>query len=211
MSGPRAGAAPRGSFVLAACFVVAWSLAVAAAHWLGVWPAIGGAAVLLGALALRFDATSLPLLRPTARLLAIGASAGVLMGIATLLAYAPLADLSARVATDAAGLYAGFRGVPVALAMLVLIPVVIGEELVWRGVVQSALARNLAPPAAVLAAGALYALAQAPLGSPLLVLVALACGSAWGALRAATHSLVPALAAHLVWDVMVLLWRPLVS
>ena len=54
-----------------------------------------------------------------------------------------------------------------------------------------------------------YALAHAPLGSPLLVMVALLCGMAWGALRAASESLVPALVAHLVWDILVLFWLPL--
>jgi CAAX protease family protein len=54
-----------------------------------------------------------------------------------------------------------------------------------------------------------YALAHAPLGSPLLVAVALLCGMAWGTLRAASGSLVPSLLAHLVWDVLVFLWLPL--
>ena len=54
-----------------------------------------------------------------------------------------------------------------------------------------------------------YALAHAALGSPLLVVVALLCGIAWGALRTASKSLIPPLVAHLVWDVLVLLWLPL--
>jgi hypothetical protein len=33
----------------------------------------------------------------------------------------------------------------------------------------------------------------------------------WGALRATTSSLVPTLVAHLMWDVLVLLWLPLDS
>jgi hypothetical protein len=32
---------------------------------------------------------------------------------------------------------------------------------------------------------------------------------AWGALRAASASLIPSLLAHLVWDILVLLWLPL--
>ena len=54
-----------------------------------------------------------------------------------------------------------------------------------------------------------YAVAHAPLGSALLVVVAFLCGLAWGALRAASKSLVPPLMAHLVWDVLVLLCLPL--
>jgi membrane protease YdiL (CAAX protease family) len=66
----------------------------------------------------------------------------------------------------------------------------------WRGVTLAALA---------------YALAHAPVGSPLLVAVALLCGIAWGTLRVASGSLVPSLLAHLVWDVLVFLRLPLDS
>ena len=52
---------------------------------------------------------------------------------------------------------------------------------------------------------------HAPLGSPLLVAVALLCGMAWGTLRAVSGSLVPGLLAHLVWDISVFLWLPLDS
>jgi len=57
-----------------------------------------------------------------------------------------------------------------------------GEELVWRGVVQTALARRLGPWRGVPIAALAYAVAHAPLGSPVLVVVALLCGMAWGAL-----------------------------
>jgi len=42
-------------------------------------------------------------------------------------------------------------------------------------------------------------------------LVALGCGLVWSASRSITGSLVPALVAHLIWDIAVLLWRPLDS
>ena len=90
-------------------------------------------------------------------------------------------------------------------------PVILGEELVWRGVVQAALVRRLGPWRGVTLAAVAYALAHAPLGSPVLVVVAFLCGLAWGALRATTSSLVPTLVAHLVWDLLVLLWLPLDS
>jgi uncharacterized protein len=61
----------------------------------------------------------------------------------------------------------------------------------------------------VVLAALAYALAHAPLGSPLLVAVALLCGLTWGALRATTASLLPPLLAHLLWDVLVLLCVPL--
>ena len=90
-------------------------------------------------------------------------------------------------------------------------PVILGEELVWRGVVQASLVRRLGAWRGVALAAVAYALAHAPLGSPVLVVVALFCGLAWGALRAQAASLVPTLVAHLLWDVLVLLWLPLDS
>ncbi len=61
----------------------------------------------------------------------------------------------------------------------------------WRGVILAALA---------------YALAHAHSDGHSSSVVALSCGVVWGALRA---SLVPSLLAHLVWDILVLLWLPL--
>ena len=43
----------------------------------------------------------------------------------------------------------------------------------------------------------------------LIMAVAFFCALAWGTLRARTSSLVPTLVAHLLWDVLVLLWLPL--
>jgi membrane protease YdiL (CAAX protease family) len=87
--------------------------------------------------------------------------------------------------------------------------VVAGEELVWRGVVQDALTRRCGPAAGTLLAVAAYGLAVVPVGSPLLVLIALACGLYWSVLRQWTGSLVPVLVCHLLWDVVLFLLFPL--
>ena len=94
-------------------------------------------------------------------------------------------------------------------ASVAIVPVIVGEELVWRGVVQASLVRRLGVWGGVTMAAAVYALVHAPLGSSVLVAVAFSCGLAWGTLRATTASLVPSLVAHLLWDVLVLLWLPL--
>jgi membrane protease YdiL (CAAX protease family) len=151
------------------------------------------------------------LLRPRPLLLLVGAGAGASMAAATWLLYPLLTRVAPFVARDTGLLYAAFRAPSLAIVALALAPIVLGEELVWRGAVQAALVRRLGPVAGVAVAAGAYALAHAPLVSPVLVLVALACGLCWGALRAATGSLVPALIAHLVWDALVLLWLPLVS
>ena len=95
------------------------------------------------------------------------------------------------------------------LAAIALGPVIVGEELVWRGVVQAALVRRLGPWAGVTVAAVAYALVLVPLGSPVMVAAALLCGLFWGTLRITTASLVPTLVAHLLWDGVVLLWLPL--
>jgi len=195
---------------LALVCVVVWLVASASARALGIWLALGGASVALGVAILVLDrAAALRLLRPSVRLALIGAAVGWSMAAATYLLYPVLARALPFIPTDTARLYASFRAPPLVIAALALLPVILGEELVWRGVVQTALVRRLRPWRGVPVAALAYALAHAPLGSPVLVVVALSCGMVWGALRATSASLVPSLLAHLVWDILVLLWLPL--
>ncbi len=195
---------------LALACVVVWLVASASAGALGIWLALGGASVALGVAIFVLDrAAALRLLRPSVRLVLVGAAVGWSMAAATYLLYPVLARALPFIPTDTGRLYASFRAPPLVIAALALLPVILGEELVWRGVVQTALVRRLGPWRGVTVAALAYALAHAPLGSPVLVVVALSCGMAWGALRAASASLVPSLLAHLVWDILVLLWLPL--
>jgi len=204
-----ARARPTPRFLALAC-VAAWLVASASTRALGIWLALGGASVALGAVVFLLDrAAALRLLRPSARLVLVGAAAGWSMAATTYLLYPVFARVLPFIRTDMANLYASFREPPRVIAALALLPVILGEELVWRGVVQTALARRLGPWRGVSVAALAYAFAHAPLGSPVLVVVALACGMVWGALRSASASLVPSLLAHLVWDILVLLWLPL--
>lgn len=197
---------------LALACIVVWVIAAASTGPLGIWLAIGGSAVALGVAVLVFDRPAASrLLQPSPPLVLLGAAAGGVLAAFTYLLYPVLARLAPFIATDTARLYAAFRAPSLVIATVALGPVVLGEELVWRGVVQAALVRRLRPWGGVTLAAAAYALAHAPLGSALLVIVALLCGLFWGALRATTSSLVPTLVAHLVWDLLVLLWLPLDS
>jgi membrane protease YdiL (CAAX protease family) len=190
--------------------MVVWLAAAASTGLLGIWLAIGGAAVGLGGAVFVLDhAAARRSLQPSTRLAVVGTGAGCVMAAATYLLYPALARLSPFIAIDTARLYASFRTLPPVIASLALLPVIIGEELVWRGVVQTELVRRLGPWRGVTLAALAYALAHAPLGSPILVAGALLCGMAWGTLRAGSGSLVPSLMAHLAWDVVVFLWLPL--
>jgi membrane protease YdiL (CAAX protease family) len=205
-------AASENAASLALACVAVWVIAAASAGPLGIWPAVGGSAVALGMAVLLFDRRAASrLLQPSMRLVLLGAAAGGGMAAATYLLYPGLARLVPFIATDTARLYAAFRAPSLLIASIALSPVVLGEELVWRGVVQAALVQRLGPWRGITAAAATYALAHAPLGSPVLVMVAFLCGLFWSALRAATSSLVPTLVAHLVWSLLVLLWLPLDS
>lgn len=194
---------------LALASVLLWMVAAACTHLVGIWTALGVIAVVLGATAWARDPQARPSLQPSAGRLLLGVAAGGVMIVATYLLYPVFTRVAPFLAQDTAALYAAFRAAPPVLATLLLLPVILGEELVWRGVVQRALTERWGAWLGCVSAALLYALAHAPLGSPVLAMAALLCGFAWGALRLASRTLVPALVAHILWDLFVLLFLPL--
>jgi membrane protease YdiL (CAAX protease family) len=206
---PAHAAAGDGPARLALALVAVWLAAALVAPLVGIWWAVGGAAIVLGGAVAWVAGSSLrPLLTPAPRLVALGLIAGAATVAASYALYPLLVRLAPWATLEAELLYAAFRAPSLLVASVVLVPVIVGEELVWRGVVQGTLARRLGPWGAAWTAGALYALVSVAIGSPLLALVSLAMGLVWGLLRAWTGSLVPTLVAHLVWNAVVLLWLP---
>lgn len=202
-------ATPSHEIVLPLVCATAWAAAAAGARLLGIWTAIGATAIALGiAVVVLEGAAARKILRPRPWLVLAGAGVGAAMVAATRLLYPIFSGVAPFVARDTALLYSAFHAPPPAAVVLAFLPVIFGEELVWRGVVQAALARRLGPYGGAVLAAVAYALALAPFGSPVLALAALACGLCWGALRAASGSLVPALVAHILWDAVILLWLP---
>ncbi len=195
---------------LAGASVLVWLVAVAAARPIGMWLAVGSAALVLGAAAFAIEGPAMrAVARPSGPLVLLGAGVGVAMACATHLLYPTIARFAPFVAHDTAALYAAFRGPSPATAALAVLPVIVGEELVWRGVVHAALVRRFGRVVGLGACALVYGLVLLPLGAPTLALVALACGLAWGLLREGSGSLVPPLVAHLVWNVVVLVAFPL--
>jgi uncharacterized protein len=187
-----------------------WLGAAASARALGIWGALGSTAIALGlAVLLLGRPASTELLRPSPRLILLGAAVGGLLAVATYALYPTMARLAPSIPADTARLYEAFRAPSPLVASLALGPVVLGEELVWRGAIQGALSLRFGPERGATLAAVVYALVHLPLGSAVLVAVALTCGLVWGHLRVRTASLVPPLVAHLVWDLLVLLWLPL--
>ena len=200
----------RGGIGVALVFVAAWALAAASSSVVGVWLAIGGAAIVLGAATLlRAGGDVRAMLVPSGRLVLVGLAAGLATIVATYAIYPSLVSLAPSIVLEVESLYAAFRAPSLTIAALALVPIILGEELVWRGAVQGSLAQRLGPRGGLAAAAGLYALATLPVGSPLLALASLGLGLSWGALRTMTSSLVPSLIAHATWNAVVLLWWPL--
>jgi membrane protease YdiL (CAAX protease family) len=203
--------APERLDTLAIACVLIWCAGAGLTHVIGIWAGVGGAAIALG-FAVLFLAwpTLAPLLRTSGPLLAWGAAAAIVMIAGTNGLYPVLSGGSAAFARDVHGLYGLFRAADPLWVPHALLPfMIVSEELIWRGVVQEALGRRLAPSLTVLLASAAYAAAHAPVGSLLLTALALACGFYWSAIRARTGSLIPSLISHLVWDYLVFVLRPL--
>lgn len=200
----------RTDLALSLAVFVAWLVAAALSRHTGLWLALGGLSVVLAAAAIVVEGSRLRALltvqlRPIVGGLLVG-------GLATLLTR-PLYEVTARIVptltSDVALLYGRLGATAPAWASLALVIIVVAEEIVWRGAVQGALQRSYGVGLGVLLAAALYALALVPVGSPVLVLVAFACGLLWSGLRAATASLTAPLIAHLLWDQVVLYLAPL--
>lgn len=87
---------------------------------------------------------------------------------------------------------------------LLFLPIIPGEEIVWRGAVMLPLVERWGRVVGICVAALLFAAAHVMLGSVPILLAAVALGAVWGALTIWTRSLWPALVCHLVWDLMIL-------
>jgi membrane protease YdiL (CAAX protease family) len=211
MQNPVRDPAPANAVRSALAFVLLWVAGAVACRFVGVWGGVGGAAILAGSLTWALHRKALtPLLRIEPRGILAGLAAGVAMTAATYALYPLFVTIAPAVASSTSELYLLFNGgwAPLRLGLLPL--VILGEELVWRGLVQTVVERRAGRVSGALIAAAVYAAAHLPAATPLLALVALCCGLYWGALRAATGSLAAPLIAHLVWDLCVMVLFPLI-
>jgi membrane protease YdiL (CAAX protease family) len=189
--------------------VLLWLAGATLSRAVGMWAGVGGAALALGAALLVLDGRRLSTLAlPRRGAIWYGLFGGALMALATHPLYQLVAVRSAPLAVEAADLYGKLGSSRSGWRALHLLGIVGGEEIVWRGFVQSALARRHEARTTVLFAAALYALAHVPIGSALLVALAFACGLVWSGLRAATSSLLAPFIAHLLWDWFVVFIAP---
>jgi uncharacterized protein len=90
--------------------------------------------------------------------------------------------------------------------ILIIIP---GEEIFWRGFVQKRLQSCIRPGWAVPLAALLYASVHFYSGYPVLALAALAAGLFWGYLYAWKKSLPLVIVSHLIFDLLIFVILPL--
>ena len=185
--------------------VTGWLAGFTILRQLGTWTPFALIGPGLAALSLASDEGTRALMRPSGRALVVGLVVGLLMVVATHAAFALLAAMlpSARAATIEllALLNVGGFSAPARAGLIAVIAS--SEEVLFRG----ALLDNRR---SALALATVYALMMLPLGSGLLIACAFGCAIVWGALRVATRSLIAPIAAHVAWDLGVLVAWPLV-
>lgn len=189
---------------LALVSVVLWPVAAWLTHRFGLWVSVGTTAILLGTVGCWLGGWRLAGAGQHGRGLMLGLAAGLAMAWMTALLYAPVTDRFPVLRTDAAVLYEAFSRPGIGLTLFFLPLIVTAEEVVWRGTVHAALEERLSPLFTTLTGTVLYAAVLVPTGSPTLVLTALGAGACWTGLRTLTGSIAAAVAAHLVWDLLVL-------
>ncbi len=197
-------------------------LPLAAAIWLGgfAWVRRTGdwlpLAVLAVLAAARLAATdpetkALLSLRPGALRLAAAASA--LMVGATFVLYRLLVHGFPGLPSATGDLYRVLHATGYSRAALVLFVLALSaaEEIVWRGRALAPARPDLHPrgTAHVTLLALFYGACHLTSGSPLLGVLAAACGAYWGFLRVKGRSLLPAILTHAAWDLAVLVAWPL--
>jgi membrane protease YdiL (CAAX protease family) len=147
-------------------------------------------------------------LRPTARAIAIGLGTGIAMTALTYPVFQVASALVPVLDTQVEVLYHGARSTTLARALGWTIPVILAEELLYRGAFPAALRPWLSELNCYGVSLFFYALAQGGTGSWIVMAMAVVCGAIWSLLRVYTGSLVAPLIAHLIWTPTVIFLYP---
>lgn len=186
-----------------------WAAAMVVGRYLDPWIPIAVASLTMSAALLAGDRLLMrELFRPSRRSIILGLLSAVVMIVTTYLVYPLLARSGAGIDGQTDVIYSMFlSGRPLVTVLLFVIPIIFAEEIMWRGAFQEWTGTRFRgqPIAIVVLAGLVYAIAHIPMGSGLLVVVALVCGLFWSALRSVSRSLLPSFIAHLAWDIALIL------
>jgi membrane protease YdiL (CAAX protease family) len=137
-----------------------------------------------------------------------GLALGVLMTVATYPAFQLAVKVMPSLDAQVQSLYHGARSTTLPKALAWTSAVILAEELLFRGILPSALSHLTSKRNAYTLAVLVYMLAQLGSGSFIVALLALACGTIWTILRVRTQSLLPALIAHAIWTPTTILLYP---
>ncbi len=148
------------------------------------------------------------LLRPRWWHLAFGTGAGVVLYLLGWVAAQGLYALAPALMGPLSELYAWATLLPTWLALLILVLVVGGEELVWRLGVALPVAGRFGPWWGCVASALAFTLAHLYVGPPVLWVAAFGCGLAWAWIAVKTRSWWPGFVCHYIWDVAVIYGLP---
>ena len=141
-------------------------------------------------------------------LLFVGALVGVVF---YLLLYAGFLLFRPLVEGGAIQVYSLRSQMPSSTIALILLFTSLGEEVYWRGFVQSEFNLRFGAAKALFSTAGLYAFVHVWTLNPPLILIALLAGLIWGALYIKTKSLQSAIASHIIWTEMVFVFFPLLG
>lgn len=195
--------------LLAAAGVLLWAVAFAIVRVRGSWEILVGLAPLLALATARVSRQTVGLLTPHVRHVVLGlVSAAAAIGL-TYGLYHALAPRFPALTHEMVALYGVLHAVhfPPIVSGLCILVVACCEEVIFRGPVLTIGVSRRRRLAVAAVAALVAALAHATLGSPLLCLTVFVAGFGWGALRVLSHSLVPPILCHVLWDLaVVVLW-----
>lgn len=95
------------------------------------------------------------------------------------------------------------------ITALLVIPIAPGEEIFWRGFVQSRFQSKWGAWVGFILATSMYAIVHITSLNFMLFSAALVCGAFWGLLYMKTKSVLPGIISHVVWDVVIFVLLPL--
>lgn len=190
----------------AVAVVLAWQAVVR--RGVSIWVAMSGSGGLAGALALTTGQVPLsPKVDwPLAALGGLGAGVALYLATAAFVAVVSRWPVFDR---HVAQIYAQRRGLPLGPTLLLASGVnAPGEELFWRGLFESRLARSFGwPTASVLTWGSYLLVNLASQNLPI-VAGAIVAGAVWSGLALWTHGVVASLVCHSVWTGLMLAFPP---
>jgi hypothetical protein len=195
---------------MVAAVVAAGVLAQAAMWWLisarrvPFWPATSATFAILGIAAVLVGA---PASTDVSSLL-VGAASGAVLYSATRLVVASLLERIPSFASSVSDVYGRSQEVPgTAVWVLTLAVAIPGEELFWRGLVLSELQDITSAAVGVGLAWFGYVAANAVLRNLSILAAAVVGGAVWTVLGS-VRDVGAAVASHLVWTSLMLLWPP---